>query len=413
MITQYINYHIKYNFLWRKNLNYLQELENLTKDELNKLKTKLSLNYIQVAYQKSKFYKKLYDENNINVNRFDSLDNFNDLPIIEKQDIIENTNDICTISKKFLLKGYTSGSTGTPLEVFRSYNSLLMENAYVWHYRQKNGLYIKDPIVVIRGDLGNQKLSYYDAVHNMLYLSSYQISYKNIEKYLALIKNFNPKAILAYPSSIFNLSIELDKINKKIYVPLIFTSSETLYAYQQDMIKKIFDAKIYDWYGNAERTIALEYNEANSTYVEPALYSHNIFKKDYVITTNLFNTAFPLINYKVDDTFEFLNNNIITNINGRNDDVITTVSGIKLGRMDVIFKGAKNILQSQIIQNKLEYFDVNIVIKPTFSEVDKIDLSKKILERVGQEIQFKINIIEEKDIVKMKSGKFKLVVSHV
>lgn len=407
-IKFFIQYILKFNFFFSYQLRKIKSYKILTKNELEKIKLE-KIKLLLSKSQKSIFYKNLYKTANIDINCINSLEDIKKLPIITKEMIKGKEEELLTINKKLLFKGFTSGSTGSPLTVFYSYLSVLKENAYVWYYRENNGLRFKDPVISLRGNLTKNELFKFDPFTNTLYLSSYNLNNTNINLYYEKIKKFKPKAFLGYPSSIYLLAQLFKENSINFNIPLVFTSSETLYENQKDFIEKEFNCKICDWYGNAERTIALQ--KEDLFYEEPYLYSINEFESDYVITTNLINDSFPLIRYKVDDSF-ILQDSKIKTVLGRNDDFIILKDGTKIGRIDHIFKGLHGIKFAQIIQNKINEIDINIVIDNF--EVFNLDvLKKKIKERLGEEIIYTINYISEKEIIYMNSGKFKMVVNNV
>lgn len=407
-IKFFIQYILKFNILFTYQLNKIKSYKKLNSEELENLKLK-RLKSLLLKSQKNLFYKNLYKTAHIDINSVKSLEDIKKLPIITKEMIKGKEEELLTTNKKFLFKGFTSGSTGSPLTVFYSYLSVLKENAYVWYYREHNGLRFKDPIVSLRGNLTKNELFKFDSFTNTLYLSSYNLNNTNIKLYYEKIKEFKPKGFLGYPSSIYLLAQLFKENSINFDIPLVFTSSETLYENQKDFIEKTFNCKICDWYGNAERTIALQ--KENSFYEEPYLYSINEFENDYVITTNLINDSFPLIRYKVDDSF-VIENSKIKAVLGRNDDFIILKDNTRIGRIDHIFKGLNGIKFAQIIQNKINEIEINIVIDNF--ELFTIDLlKKKIKERLGEEIIYTINYISEEEIIYMNSGKFKMVVNNV
>lgn len=407
-IKFFIQYILKFNFLFKYQLNKIKSYKKLNSDELEKLKFEKLKSLLSKA-QKNLFYKNLYKTVNIDLNSMQSIEDIKKLPIITKEMIKGKETELLTTSKKILFKGFTSGSTGSPLTVFYSYLSVLKENAYVWYYREINGLRFKDPVISLRGNLTKNEFFKFDPFTNTLYLSSYNLNNMNIKLYYEKIKEFKPKAFLGYPSSIYLLAQLFKENSIDFNIPLVFTSSETLYENQKDFIEKEFNCKICDWYGNAERTIALQ--KEDLFYEEPYLYSINEFESDYVITTNLINNSFPLIRYKVDDSF-ILQDSKIKAVLGRNDDFIILEDGTKIGRIDHIFKGLHGIKFAQIIQNKINEIDINIVIDNF--EVFNVDvLKKKIKERLGEKIIYTINYISQKEIIYMNSGKFKMVVNNV
>jgi phenylacetate-CoA ligase len=218
-----------------------------------------------------------------------------------------------------------------------------------------------------------------------------------------------PKALIGYPSSLSSLSKLLDENNYKLCIPLAFTSSESIYSFQKSLIRESFGCKLYDWYGNAERSIALqeEFNE----YKEPKLYSINEYHENHIITTSLINNSFPLIRYKVDDRLD-IKNEKITAIVGRVDDVVILKDNTAIGRLDHLFKGVSGISYAQIIQEQINKIDINIVLNIN-QKFDSELLEKQIENWLGIDIVYQINFINEKQLVYMPSGKFKMVVSSV
>lgn len=69
----------KYYKLYKK--NQYQDLEWVKKDQLTKLKE-----IIRFAYDNNNFYKKLWDENKVDIN-IKSLDDIENFPIVTKEDL--------------------------------------------------------------------------------------------------------------------------------------------------------------------------------------------------------------------------------------------------------------------------------------------------------------------------------------
>ena len=356
---------------------------------------------------------------------FDLQAPFNDfyykLPEIRKTDIRGNESAIATTSTKFLKKAFTSGTSGTPLMVYRSSSVILNEYAYVWYYRMSHGIKKGEPIVSLRGDLDMHQMYYFNKSENILYMSRYLISQANIAKYAELITEFKPKAIFAYPGSVYSLAHLLKENNVDIKVPLIFTSSETLFGYQREKVESFFEGKIFDWYGNVERTIAIgQCNFGN--YHEMPMYAVTDFTDTGIITTALINKAHPLIKYFVDDKIIKLNEvcgcgkqHIIKAIEGRMSDTLVLTDGTHIGvaGLDQIFRDVENILYAQIIQTEYDHIKANLVQTPEYSDHNQDHLMKNIRLRLPMSMRVTFNKIQEDEIIKTKAGKFKLVISDL
>ena len=411
-----VSFWMKHNTLMFSEVRRIKKLAGLPEDELTALAIKKRRDIVDKAIRQSGFYKAVAHQHQRNT---DVRMTYDALPIIYKKNIRGNENDFITSTKFLLKKAFTSGTTGSPLQLFRDYSSILRENAYVWYYKNLHGLNLGDRVVSLRGNLNATEISRFNKAENTLYLSSYNLSAANISKYHSLINEFKPKAILAYPSSVYSLVQLMRNANYQLDVPLIFTSSETLYEFQRVAIEAFFKGKILDWYGNAERTIALA-QCSFGMYHEMPLYSYNEYKSDGIITTSLINSSFPLIKYYVDDTVELAETPCqcgrhlaIKKVTGRMDDVVKLPNGTIVGRMDVCFKGVKNIQFSQIIQEQLDQIKINIVPDAHYSNADKDLLAKNIKARLNTDIELEFNLVDESALIKSKSGKFQLVKSNI
>jgi phenylacetate-CoA ligase len=411
-----IAYFTRHNFLLNRQMSRITDLENMDPSELRKLEEKEAMKMIRFAAENSVYYQKLYAKINLKGSFADVYPN---LPVITKSDIRTNENIIVTDPVHLLKKAQTSGTSGSPLNMYRSAGAILKENAYVWQYRLSKGLSLGDPFVSMRGVLDNKTMHYFNKAENTLYLSSYLLNKTNIKKYAKLLTDFKAKAIFAFPSSLFTLSNLLEEAGLHVEVPLLFTSSETLYPFQREKIEKTLKARIYDRYSTAERTILLHECEHGNYHAAPK-YGISEFPERGVITTGFINKAFPLIRYKIDDSFRFMEKPCdcgkgvgIASIEGRVDDVVMLEDGTRIGRLGVAFQGIPHLRYAQIIQDNASGIHVNVVTAPEFKKTDQDLLEKKLRQRLNESLHIKFNKVDEQDIIKTHSGKFKLVVSKI
>jgi phenylacetate-CoA ligase len=411
-----IAYFTRHNFLLNRQMAKITALESMDPADVRKLEEKEAMKMIRFAAENSAFYKKLY----AGINLKDAFENvYPNLPVITKADIRANESSIVTDPVHLLKKAHTSGTSGSPLNMYRSAGAILKENAYVWQYRLSKGIDLGDPFVSMRGVLDNKTMHYYNKAENTLYLSSYLLNKTTVKKYAALLADFKPKAIFAFPSSLFTLSNLLEEAGLHVEVPLLFTSSETLYPFQREKIEKTLSARIYDRYSTAERTILLHECEQGN-YHAASKYGISDFQERGVITTGFINKAFPLIKYKIDDSFRFMDKTCdcgkgvgISSIEGRIDDVVMLQDGTRIGRLGVAFQGIPHLRYAQIIQENISGIIVNLVTTPQFMKAHQDLLEKKLRQRLNESLHINFNKVDERDIIKTHSGKFKLVVSKV
>ena len=404
---------LKNNLFFHHKLKKLHEERLYGSDRILEIQQEKLINTIKYAYNKSPFYRNLYDRYDVNLKQVQNTGDLGILPIVTKNMVRKNTSDILTSSPIFCTKGFTSGTSGNPLMVYRDYYSTITEEAYLWRNRIENGHTLGERSVSLRGDLNNNIFKVKDTFSNTLYLSSYQLKRKAISRYYEEIIKFKPKAIFAYPSSVEILANFLLEEGLQLDIPFVFTSSETLYSFQRHKIESAFNSTVIDRYGNAERTILIE-QDANGTYNEVPTYSVNEYEKDRTICTSLINNTFPLIRYEVNDTIETGHTRgVIITIQGRSDDVVILPDGTKIGRLGVPLKGLDYIKLAQLVQNEVSELNVNIVPYSKLDQDKFNQIKTKLVSYLGNDIRININEVTENIIKKSASGKFKLVINNI
>ncbi len=407
------NYISRYNPFFRKELHNVLKYHDYSEEDLLKEKNERFLKIFEIAYKGSSFYKTHYDTHGVDVTQIKSIDDISKLPPITKEDLRLHDKEIKLNKLGLKVKGYTSGTSGTPLTVYRDSASVIKENAYIWAHRTMFGHVPGMKAVSLRGDLDTKVREKFDPFTNTLYLSSYQLNADTVDWYFKKITSFQPHAIYGYPSSIETLCNLFESEGYQIKVDAIFTSSETVHEFQRVKAFDILGAPIVDWYGNAERSIALEQSK-DGRYTEAPLYSVNEFFHDHILTTSLINNFFPLIRYEVDDiinTCRSDNGLEVIDIQGRKDDYLIFEDGTKVGRMSGTLKGLQHIKYTQFVQDEPRRFVVNIVPTQGFLESDECLLREKIKSKVG-EVSFDIKKVKEHDIIRTKAGKYKLIINN-
>jgi phenylacetate-CoA ligase len=418
-VRDYLLSKIKFGSCFTKELRRITDLYSISQTRLLELKNQEFVKQYQNAFSNSKFYQNLYREHGLHLNSIQSTDDAELIPIITKEDIRDRVDELLTCNKLFVYTAYTSGTTGSPLKLYRDYESVCKEYSYGYYFQQLHGYQLGDKVISIKGDLDQSEISRFDRSLNTLHLSSYNLNEKNIKKYYQLIKDFGPKVVKAYPSSLQILSVELYKAGLDLQIPLAFTSSEVLHDFQRSIIEKILHTKIFDWYGNSEQTISLG-QVKKDLYQDIPLYSHIEVREKCIITTGFINKSFPLIRYKIDDVIK-LKCDIscirccTSSILGRDNQYVLLKNGQQIGLLDHAFNfsNVKNILGAQIVQNILGEVDLNIIPDFNFTENNKSELIKNLTQLLGTDCKIHYKEIKEDQIIRTESGKYNLMVSNL
>lgn len=404
--------------LIRPYVNEVEKLFAMNDEELNKRNEEQFLKIFRRAYDKSPFYHKLYTEAGIKKEDITGLDDIKKLPIVTKDMVKKHAREMLTVSRMFVNLSYTSGSTGTPLQVYRSWPSIWRSQAYSYCARKRNGYTYGQPIVSLRGHLDRRKHHLKVHLSNTLFLSSYHISINTLQRYYDLIVKHKPVAIEGYPSSLYSIALLLKETGRKLSIPMAFTSSETLLDYQRALIEEQMGTEIFDRYGMTERTLFLIESNHHEGYYEAPGYSINEYVEDGEICTSLINEAFPLIRYRSNDVMEMAESTtekpsvVVKKIKARAEDCLYCKDGSRMTMVDFIIDGVMAIKYTQLIQNKEGKLLINIVPDTGFSDADIKRIEHSITHRIGADnVDYSINLISEQELIYTSRGKYKFLIN--
>ena len=396
----------------------------LQKEQFDKIKKILVHSYNNVPY-----FKRLFDNNNINLTTINSLKDFKRIPITLKNDIVSNQSKFLSRnSPKFNpIKGNTGGTTGSSLKYYldSEYYNWLKEVQFHSFLKRHDFIVGRDRHIVLRGTvlspdkLKIDKMWREDSFRKILYFSSYHLTNEVMDLYYKKMVQWRPKFVRAYPSSIFFMAKYMIRKNLKYKLKGVFCSSESVLDSHRNAVENAFDCKIFDHYGHGEPGC---YAAGQCVYGNYHIPSDDVYMEltdnGQIVETCLSNFSMPFIRYNIEDTADSINygckcglgSPFFSKIYGRDDEKIITPSGRNIGRLDQIVIGT-NIRKAQIVQNDIFELIIKIVKGNNFSFKDEEKLMKNVLSRVGSSISIKLEYV--KDIPLTKSGKFRFVVSNI
>ena len=402
--------------------------DNYTKSEIID-NTNIKLKKFFINANQTKFWRDRFKKYNIDFNNLNFIRELEKLPILTKQDVKNNYDDI--INKSFLSEAIitnTSGTTGSGLKIPITNFSETYTWLYWWNYRKKHGIKFNQKCAILAGlpffDIDKKKPPYWitNIFTNQLRISIQHMNYKTIELITNKIKKEKIKWIHGNPSAITHFAHLCISGNIKFdYIEFVSIGAETLLKHQCQIMKKLFKkAKIIQHYGLSEGVANIHQNINNELIVDEN-YAYLELEKinglNYkIIGTNHHNHAFPLIRYQTDDILSFndINKQIprkIDSIDGRIESYIRLKNGVRLGRLDFIFKDMVNVIEAQIIQRKDFTVDINVVKSKLYNQNDELLLRNEIVNKIGKEITYNINYLTK--IKKTKNGKLRFVISEI
>jgi phenylacetate-CoA ligase len=382
------------------------------------------------AYRNFNFYKQLMDNAGFDPYSLNSIEDLEKLPIIEKEMYREFTYSIVKgnpsfYSSKFHIDG-TSGSTGIPLKIYRSWKERAMIKAGLLRGLRLNGYRIFDrtfwivsPHRLLKRDSFFQKLGIMPR-DNVSYLDTPENMYKCYMK-------SNPDILIANKSQLVQLSLTIKRVGVDIKKPKITVcGAETLDANSRMLIQEIFgEETLVEIYGAIECGI-LGFGLKKEGFLHPSLDTHIIEldndgtvnkTRGNCIVTALDIFSFPLIRYRLGDWIEmeeFKGYPIIKSILGRMDDWITWKDGARIPFhfFYEVMERRVEIRQFRIIQENYDLIRILIVLRSNVSEeqVKKI-LYHELKSEINAEVTYEIEFVES--ISPDPTGKLRMVVSRI
>lgn len=314
-----------------------------------------------------------------------------------------------------VVKGATSGTTGTPLTILQDMNSVIREQAFVERQLAWAGYRKGDKRAWIRGDMVvplSQKQGpfwRYSWFEQMIVLSSFHLTSQTMSSYLQAMVDFGVEVIQAYPSSIATLARYLEA-NQSYYpakLKSIITSSESLSAEDRQVIEARFGCKVFDWYGLFERVAAIGQCE-HGRYHLLSDYSHVELLaagdgRYELVGTNFNNQYFPLIRYKTGDHVHLSEKEacpcgrvfpVIERIEGRIGDYLVGEDGQKVHILNHIPKGIAGIMACQFVQSERGQVVVKVVADAEqFNQEQQKQLISNTQARLGSSLNVTIDIV--------------------
>ncbi|HTL46800.1 MAG TPA: AMP-binding protein [Verrucomicrobiae bacterium] len=359
-----------------------------------------------------------------------SWEDLRNWPILEKETLRRSARAFVVrgASPRRLVQDSTSGSTGTPLDIWISLETLRAWYAlFEARWRRWHGVNLESRWAI----LGGQRVAsarrtkppfwVWNGAFHQLYLSSYHISAETAGAYFDALHQHKVEYIYAYPSALQALCQAAGENAKGPRLKVVLTNAEPLYEEQRKIIARVFDCPVRETYGMSERVAAAGECAAGTLHLWPEAgileMEGGPGRSSDLICTGLMNEQMPLIRYRVGDrgvpaeagTVCSCGRTLpaIGRIEGRSDDFIVTPEGRVIGRLDPVFKAGFPIREAQIVQDDSLKILLRIVPAGGYDAAAQERLVKAFKDYVGN-VTVAVEILEK--IPRGANGKFRAVV---
>lgn len=433
-ISGYQRNRTRYGIVYYEYKSFLSNFDRLSLKEKLDYQEKELIKFVKYANENSKFYNDLYK--NVDMDEIQSVKDLKKLPIVDKEMLRKNINEVFTISSKGAVEGHTGGTTGKSLVVLMTPDDMMKRMAVLDHFKSRVGFeHLKMKRATFNGKHiipPQQKKKvfwrYNGACKQMIY-SSFHITEENMGSYVNSLNNFKPQAIDGFFMSICDIAshIERHDIELKFQPIAIFPTSETLTKSGRELLERVFKCKVYDQYASSEGAPFVTECKKQVLHVELAT---GVFEKldegnDEILVTSFTTHGTPLIRYRIGDSMKFdddykkclcgNSSPIVNEIRGRKLDFLYTAKGAKIngGNVANLFKNMPNALvRAQTIQDHMNEVRILLEVDKRLYKNEYDELLKDEFEhKFGTETKIVVEHVDE--IHREKSGKFRMIKNNV
>jgi len=370
---------------------------------------------------------------------------FDTVPLLEKKDIIQHQNELLDerVNIRDLIKDTTSGSTGTPLTIYRSYTDSFRSGKEIWaRRRQYADIGAQDRYAKYYRFLDHD-FSYKDIIQekNFIALSLMNLTDEGFRDFCTKILEFKPRWFFAVPSATYLFARFLQNSEygsgEFLGFKYIELSGEYVFDYQLELIKNVFKCPVVNHYGSRETwAIATTCENGRFHVVDTNVHleivdarnrpipESDIGVRGEVVVTALHNMAMPFIRYRLGDIASWevcdcgWDTPVIKLHGARTTEFIITPSGPVSSVVFYLLAEKLNarydkiMIGFQVVQTKMDEFVFKVIPAKNFDE----RIVKEEIERdLAGYLSYPVTVRLETggNVEALPGGKWKYFISEV
>jgi phenylacetate-CoA ligase len=432
----YLSYKKRYGGNYKEYLKLYQNNANLSINELKAIQEREFLSLIKHAKTNSKFYKQRFK----NCNLPKDISEIHKLPIIKKEELRQNINNVYTIDKKKGIISKTGGTTGKSLEVIFTKDDMQKRFAMLDYFRSwygyklgKKTAWFSGKALLTHKDIQKKRFWKTDYLYKVRYYSTFHIQDKYLKYYLDNLIAYKPEFMVGFPSTMVEIAkygIRNNIIFPDNIIKSIFPTAETITAEIRQILTEYFHTKVADQYASSEGAPFIYECKHGNLHMELQSGVFEVLDENNkpadtgrLIVTSFTTYGTPLIRYDIGDQIQLAthkkcscgnNNPLVEKIIGRMDDYIFSpeTGKINLGNISNTLKQVHGIIKFQVIQNQLNEIVIKIIIdSKVFDKKSENKFISNWKDRIGNQMAIKLQIVDTIDVE--KSGKFRIVKNNI
>jgi len=426
----------RYNNDFYRRLCKAVERSSWSREQLFEYRDSQLRRFIMHAATTVPYYRHRFKELGIDPTSIKTIEDLKHLPIITKHTVKDHFDEFISevIPKSKMILTHTSGTTGSGFHFYTTMDSIHEQWTIWWRYRLWHGITMDTWCAYFGGrsvvPISQNRPPFwrYNISGKQVLFSGYHMSPQTLPYYLEELKRRKLIWLHGYPSLLTLLASYIldNNITIGYEVKYITIGAENLLPQQSALIKNAFGVLPKQHYGLAEGTANISECEYGNLHVDEDFSAVEFVRQQNgpgyrIVGTNFTNLAMPLIRYDTQDIATILPQEepcpcgkagrLVANIDGRQEDFVILKNGIRIGRMDHVFKDLINIREAQIYQRKAGEIFVRVVKGFHYTEKDESKLTEELRKRVGNDT--KIHIEHVKFLPRSSTGKLQFVISEL
>lgn len=410
-----------------RHLHECRKISNLSEEGLYSLQNQKLSRLLTHAISNSSYYRSL----NTTVDVTDIHRSLKQFPILTKDIVRREVDNLLTKRKEHCIQYNTSGSSGVATRVYVDKEEESIFRAILICWWEWTGYRLGDPILqtgmtMERGLIKSVK----DFMTDTTYINAFNLTHTHVIRVLKKFENTSNCFFGGYASSLYVIAKFAEEAGIKLKFKSVISWGDKMFEHYKETIERVFDTKVYENYACNEGIMIGQKVDLPYYYI----FTPNVFvelldenwcevedgKLGRVVVTKLDGYAMPLIRYYTGDLAIRLprskypeirryNFPLLQQVIGRDTDLIYSPDGSVLivHTFTGIFAKYHEIKQFKVVQTQLDTITIEYIPGVSFKPEILSVIEKEFFDKTSSTLRIEWRLVFE--IQPSKSGKPQII----